>query len=248
MLNITIPMAGSGSRFEEAGYMDPKPFIQVGKRRMVEWVIGNLMPASSIEHRFVFIAQEAHLRERRDEILKFDERNKVIAISGLTDGAASTVYLAKHLIEGDDPLVIANSDQYVDIDINVFYDFCLKRDADGVILTFETDGNPKWSYVSKDQRDRVVEVAEKRAISYEATAGIYYFRRGHDFIRGVDSMRVKDLRVNGELYVAPTYNELIEEGRTIRTYLIPSGCMHGLGTPADLQSFLKSDPFRRANS
>lgn len=248
MLNITIPMAGSGSRFDEAGYMDPKPFIQLGKRRMIEWVIGNLKPASFIEHRFVFIAQEAHLREGRDEILKFDERNAVIAISGLTDGAASTVYLAKDLIESDDPLVIANSDQYVDIDINTFYDFCLRDGPDGVILTFETHGNPKWSYVRKDQLDRVVEVAEKRAISDEATVGIYFFRRGHDFIRAVDSMRAKDLRVNGELYVAPTYNELIAEGKTIRTYLIPSECMYGVGTPSDLESFLKSDLFRRANS
>jgi NDP-sugar pyrophosphorylase family protein len=247
MLNITIPMAGAGSRFMEAGYMEPKPFIPVGKRRMIEWVIDEVRPAFSIAHRFVFIAQEAHLGGGRVRFLKFDDRDEVIAIPRLTDGAASTVYLAKDLIGGDDPLVIANSDQYVDIQLDAFYDFCLRGDADGVILTFKTDGDPKWSYVRQDERGRVIEVAEKRAISDEATVGIYYFRRGGDFIRAVESMRAKDLRVRGEFYVAPTYNELIGAGKTVKTYLIPSECMYGLGTPSEMEYFLRSETFRRAN-
>ena len=41
-LNILIPMAGAGSRFEKAGYTFPKPLIEIHGKTMIQWVIERL--------------------------------------------------------------------------------------------------------------------------------------------------------------------------------------------------------------
>jgi hypothetical protein len=53
----------------------------------------------------------------------------------------------------------------------------------------------------------------------------------------------QEFRVNGEFYVAPAYNLLIEAGAKIGYFNIGSdgSGMHGLGTPGDLQKFVAFD-------
>jgi dTDP-glucose pyrophosphorylase len=86
----------------------------------------------------------------------------------------------------------------------------------------------------------VVEVAEKRPISDLATVGIYYFRRSAEFVRAARQMIEKNIRVNGEFYVCPVFNEMIEAGLKILVHEIDSSQMHGLGTPEDLSRFLEA--------
>ena len=47
----------------------------------------------------------------------------------------------------------------------------------------------------------------------------------------------KDIRTNGEFYVCPVFNELIGDGKRVYTY--PVAEMKGLGTPEDLENYLK---------
>ncbi len=42
MVNILIPMSGLGSRFTQAGYIDPKPLINVNGKPMIQAVVDNL--------------------------------------------------------------------------------------------------------------------------------------------------------------------------------------------------------------
>jgi len=109
--------------------------------------------------------------------------------------------------------------------------------ADAGILVFR-DTNPKWSFARTNAEGVVVEVAEKRAISDLATVGIYYYRRAGDFIRFARQMIAKDIRVNGEFYVCPVFNEMIEAGLRVLVYEINASQMHGLGTPEDLDRYL----------
>ena len=48
----------------------------------------------------------------------------------------------------------------------------------------------------------------------------------------------KDIRVNNEFYVCPVFNQAIEDSKKIKTFNVQG--MWGLGTPEDLQHFLKN--------
>lgn len=236
MLNIVVPMAGAGSRFAKAGYTDPKPLIPVHGQPMIRVVIRNLAPAQ--EHRFVFVCQREHVERYglREKLGEWAPGSEVIEIDGLTEGAAVTVLAARELIDSDDPLMIANSDQYVDVSVD---DYLAKMaDLDGLIMTMTAD-DPKWSFVGLDDEQLVTRVVEKEVISDEATVGIYNFRRGSDFVWAADEMIAAEERVNGEYYVAPAYNKLIARGDRIGIFNVGSEAagMYGLGIPADLNLF-----------
>lgn len=245
MLHIVIPMAGRGSRFSAAGYTTPKPFIPLGGRPMIQWVIENLRPQSP--HRFIFLCLQEHL-ERFPEFFgrlpQLAPGAAVVPVAGVTEGAACTVLLARDLIDTEEPLMIANSDQYVDIDIDAYLAAMDEPGLSGLIMTFRAD-DPKWSYARMDEAGRVTEVVEKKVVSNEATVGIYNFARGADFVRGADAMIAAGQRVNGEFYVAPVYNALLAEGARVRTWFIGEEMrqMFGLGTPEDFEAFQKSDVF-----
>jgi NDP-sugar pyrophosphorylase family protein len=240
MINIAVPMAGAGSRFAAAGYINPKPFIDVMGKPMIQWVIENL--ATNFEHQFIFVCQEKHVIEFHfDKILKqICPNSHVVSINGLTQGAAETVLFASKMIDSSDPLVIANSDQYIEFRLGDFYESIATGKTDGSILTM-TSSSPKWSYIKYGEDLQVIEVREKEVISDQATVGIYGFSRGEDFVRCARRMIEKDLRVNGEFYVAPVYNELIQEGHKIEFKNIGSDKyqMNGLGTPEDLELFIQ---------
>ena len=167
---------------------------------------------------------------------------RVIPVDSVTEGAACTVLLAAELIDSDEPLMIANTDQFVVVPIDRYLEISDAADCDGLIMTFPAS-DPKWSYVRKNERGMVVEVVEKKVVSPEATVGIYNFRRGADFVRAARQMIAKNLRANGEFYVAPAYNELIGEGAIVRSFEIEGEGvgMHGLGTPEDLERFLQRE-------
>lgn len=239
-MNIVVPMAGRGSRFSNEGYHLPKPLIDVCGYPMIEWVIRNIQPDT--EHKFIFICQEQHYLDYDLGTLlpKIAGDCDIIQIKDVTEGAACTVMLAEALIDNDTPLMIANSDQWVDIDINSYLNN--QGEADGFIMTMTAD-DPKWSFIRiDDATNHITEVVEKEVISNEATVGIYNFARGQDFCRAARVMFDKNLRVNNEFYVAPAYNILIEEGAHIRYHNIGTVTdgMYGLGTPADLNDFLES--------
>lgn len=237
MLNIVIPMSGRGSRFSSVGYPDPKPLIPVGGQRMIELVIDNLTPRD-VSHRFIFICLEEHLRAYEvSKILKNKAPDcQIIAINQVTEGAACSVLTAKEFIDSEDPLMIANSDQWLDASIDLYLQN-IKGYAGGILTMPAND--PKWSFVKKNDSGFVTEVVEKQVISDEATVGIYNFASGKSFVRAAETMIAKDIRVNGEFYVAPVYNILIREGAKIVTQNIGSS-MWGLGTPEDLELFLRS--------
>lgn len=244
MLNIVIPMAGRGSRFAQEGYELPKPLIGVHGKPMIEYVTKNIRPAC--EHRFIYLCLQEHMDKYNLEnhLKTMSPGCIVVPVNEVTEGAACTVLLAEEYIDNDDALMMANSDQYVDIDIN---DYLAKAgDNDGLIMTMTAD-DPKWSFVKYDEDGYVTMVREKEVISNEATVGIYNFTRGADFVRYAHQMIEKNIRVNNEFYVAPVYNEMIEDGKRVVYFNIGSedNGMYGMGIPDDLQKFLKNPISRK---
>ena len=235
-MKVLIPMAGAGSRFSVAGYTFPKPLIEVKGKPMIQVVIENL----NIDAEHVFIVQKEHYEKYHLKTLlnMISPGCKIVQTEGVTEGAACTTLLAKEFIDNDYPLLIANSDQYVEWDSNEFMYSMGADSIDGGILSFRST-HPKWSFAELDENGYVKRVAEKEPISDIATVGIYYWTKGSDYVKFAEEMIQKDVRVNDEFYVAPVYNEAIQTGKKIKTFDVKK--MWGIGTPEDLNIFLNDE-------
>lgn len=239
MINVVVPMAGLGSRFSNQGYELPKPLIDVNGLPMIQRAVWSC----GIGGRTIYLVQAEHNKKYNLSALLPAMTPSleviVIDVDGLTEGAAATILLAKEYIDNDDVLVICNSDQIVEWEPNTFlFNTGTERNLEGCIPIFAGEG-PKWSYVETDEEGLVTKVAEKDPISDQASVGIYYWVQGSDYVKYAEQMIAKDIRVNGEFYIAPVYNEAIADGLRVGTY--PVDKMICLGTPEDLESYLSSE-------
>jgi beta-phosphoglucomutase-like phosphatase (HAD superfamily)/dTDP-glucose pyrophosphorylase len=233
-INILIPMAGDGKRFLDQGYLDPKPLTNINNKKMIQVVYDNI----NIDGNYIYIAKKEHAENHslHQTISSFCDNFTLILQNKKLDGAVKSCLLAKDLIDNDQPLIIANSDQYIFWDSKKTIDYFLKSGIDGAILTFKAN-DTKWSYVKRNKYNIVSAVAEKNIISNEATCGLYFWRKGSDFIKYAEAMVDKDIKTNNEFYVCPVYNEAIADEKIIVAYLVDQ--MYGLGTPEDLELFLQ---------
>jgi beta-phosphoglucomutase-like phosphatase (HAD superfamily)/dTDP-glucose pyrophosphorylase len=233
-MNVLIPMAGAGSRFATAGYTFPKPLIEVNGKPMIQVVIENL----NIEANYTFVVRKEHYEKYSLHYLLtlIAPGCNIVQVDELTEGSACTTLLAKQYIDNDSPLLLANSDQFMEWNSNeCLYAF----NADGIdagILTFKAT-HPKWSYAKIGEDGFVSEVAEKKPISDNATVGVYYWKKGSDYVKYAEQMIEKNIRTNNEFYICPVFNEAIGDDKKIRVKEIER--MWGIGTPEDLNYFLE---------
>jgi len=234
-MNIIIPMAGAGSRFESAGYTFPKPLIDVEGQPMIHKVVNNL----NIQGRYIFLVQKAHYEKYNLENLLnlISPGCEIIQLEGLTEGAACTVLTARELIDNEEPLIIANADQYIEWNAFETISEFSNEGIDGGILTFSSV-HPKHSFAKVDGQGYVTEVAEKKPISTNATVGVYFWKKGSDFVKYADQMIDKNIRTNNEFYVCTVYNEAIDDDKKIITSMVDK--MWGMGTPEELDNFLQN--------
>ena len=233
-LNVLIPMAGAGARFQNAGYTFPKPLIEVNGKPMIQVVVDNL----NIDANYIFVVQKAHnIKYNLGAMLNLVVPGcKIVEVDEITEGAACTCLLARDLIDSKEPLFFANSDQFVEWNSSEFMYKMNEYEADGGIVTFEST-HPKWSFAEIDD-NFVTRVAEKDPISTHATVGFYYWKKGSDFVKYAEQMINKNIKVNNEFYVCPVYNEAILDNKKILNFQVDK--MWGLGTPEDLEYFIKN--------
>jgi beta-phosphoglucomutase-like phosphatase (HAD superfamily)/dTDP-glucose pyrophosphorylase len=234
-MNVLIPMAGAGSRFTQAGYTFPKPLIEVHGKPMIQVVVDNL----NIEAHYIFLVQKEHYEKYNlKQLLNLIAPGcDIIQVDGLTGGAACTTLLAKEYINNDQPLLMANSDQFIEWNSNECLYAFTADGIDGGIVTFKAT-HPKWSFAKIGEDGFVTEVAEKNPISDIATVGVYYWKHGSDYVKYAEQMVEKNIRTNNEFYVCPVFNEAIGDGKKIRVKNIEK--MWGIGTPEDLNYFLEN--------
>lgn len=236
-MKILIPMAGEGSRFAKEGFTFPKPLIDVRGKPMIQKVVENLDFVSE----YIFLVRKKHIQEYTglvDTLERITNGSyKIVEVDSLTEGAACTALLAKEHINNDEDLLIANSDQFIEYQRQNFISLKQMTNVDAIVWTFNAV-HPKWSFVKTNARGYITEVAEKRPISDIATCGIYWYRRGSDFVKYAEQMIEKDVRVNNEFYIAPVYNELIQDKKSLIPFYVHK--MWGLGTPEDLRNFLEN--------
>jgi dTDP-glucose pyrophosphorylase len=229
-------MAGEGKRFQDAGFTTPKPFLtDAYGKTIIERVVESL----NIDGNYVFILREEHVDRFKYIIENVLSDYKTIILKNKTQGAACTVLEAVEYIN-QRPLIIANSDQIIEWNSAQFIGYA--HHYDGCILTFN-NGHPKWSYV-QTQEGFVRRVAEKKVISNIATVGVYFWKRGYDFISSAQLMISANDRVNNEFYVCPTYNYMINDLKKYVT-IYPVRKMYSVGTPEDYESYLKEQRYAK---
>lgn len=223
VLNVVIPAAGKGQRFKDAGYKTPKLLIPIKGKPMIERVIANFKPKAP--HRALLIT--------RDDIPYTTPNAEMIMLDQETEGAVSTMFEAEKFIGRDDPMLIANCDQLIlGFDVDAF----MRQSADCSVTVFESTV-PHHSYVKEDTRGYVTEVAEKQVISDKAVGGVYFYRKSKYFFDNARKMIKKNIRVNGEFYNTPVFNEIIASGLTVNTHTVPLSAQQILGTPDELKEF-----------
>jgi len=225
-MNILIPMAGVGSRFEQAGYTDPKPFINVHGKYMVDVVLDNIMP-SQINSNVVLVTKKEHnvrgrLGGRSYTILELEED---------TLGTLDTIMRAKNELDPEVPLLIANCDQLIRFDVNDFIN--ISKNVDGHIVTF-TSCNSHHSYVTIDG-DFIHSIVEKEVVSNNAVAGVYIFKSTKEFLKAAEKIISRDIKAKGEFYVSAAIDLMIREGKKFICYDSRSIM---LGTPQELERHL----------
>lgn len=225
-LNIVMPMAGRSSRF----FGVPKVLIPVEGAPMINRVIDNIRPKR--EHRFIFICLKEH-RKGLEPLLS--DLGQIIWIDDVTEGAACTVLKAKELINNNDPLLISDCDQIINIDFNNFYNYFFESDYDAMFTTVESD-NPAFSY-ARVKDGRVIETAEKKVISNISPCGKHLFKHGKYFVEAAEKMIKANKRVNNEFYISPVHNEMLF--RKIGIY--PVIGWFDIGTPENLKKYLERE-------
>jgi len=241
-MQYLIPAAGRGSRFADAGFEKPKPLIELHGIPLIVWVLANFDYQSSDSINIVVQRDSFDTLYLEKYISELPVKPNFIYLEEITDGAARTVLHATKFLDPKLPMTVANSDQYVSVNLDKYIKLASNQEYDGCILTMRASSN-KWSYISLNKNDQVSRVVEKQEISNEATVGIYSWRNVEKFISSFERMVAAKDRVNGEFYLAPTYNYMIEEGQKI-SYLNVGEInldVHGLGTPEDFAKF-ESNP------
>ena len=231
---VVMPIGGLGKRFKAAGYTFPKPLITIRNKPMLQWAVESLgMPWA--HHIFVCSREDVEAYPIREMCAQMTPHQEVV-VEEERKGAAPAILLGLAQARTSEDLIIANSDQWLGWDVDQFLRQTWSAHADGSIPVFPSV-HPKWSYAKiYGPTQRVTEVAEKRPISPWATCGIYYWKTAQMFIDAAHSMMLDDTkRINGEWYVAPVYNECINQGGHVMAYKEVE--MWGMGTPEDLEEF-----------
>lgn len=224
-MNILVLMSGNSEGFKDCPY--PKNLVEINDEPLAEHVLSKLTHLGKVH---CLVKKEEIAKFRTDAVLKLiDENINVIPVQGETFGAACTALLGIDFVNNDEPLIIVNGDQVINIDMQNVIDEFNKRKLDGGIIVFNSV-HPRWSYVKINEENLVVQAAEKNPISKLATAGVYYFKKGKDFIRSAANMIKKNQSVNGLFYVCPAYNELVLEQKRIGVYHISKDLYNPLTT------------------
>jgi dTDP-glucose pyrophosphorylase len=243
-MNFLIPMAGESQYFPEKEYPFPRPLIEINGKTIIELVVGNFSKfAEDINMIFVINKNDCrnfHLDNTINVLTK--NKGRVVILDGETKGALCSALMAIAHVDSSRPLVIANADQiFEDSIVDLVSNF---SNADAGVLTFESV-HPRWSYVRTDRDSNVIESSEKKPISNQAIAGLYYFKNPNDFFKSATNVIRKESNINGKYYISSALNELILDGKTIKSKIINSSRYHTFYSPSKIKRYESEELMKR---
>lgn len=236
MLKIIIPLAGSSEIFEKAGYIYPKPLIEIKGIPMIQRVTDSVKTLNN-HYKIIFIVKEEDtLKYHLDNTLKLLEPNcEIVKIKNLTKGGLCSVLMAIDKIDKDDSMLILNSDQIIEEDLFRINNYWNDNDSDVGVVTFKSV-HPRWSYVLTDGRE-IIQTAEKNPISNKAIAGYYYFKSAELFFDCAFKTILNDVQIEGLFFVSPVINEYVLRNKKVNYYEIENTLFHSFYSPKLIAEF-----------
>jgi dTDP-glucose pyrophosphorylase len=228
--------AGGSQAYADAGYFFPKNLTEIAGKPMIEHSITSLGSLAADEQLVVAIAEEEDMRYHTGRVIRLIEPTATVVTVGETSGAACTALLAIDHLPEDEPLLVVNGDAVFTTDLAAIVASFERRGLDGGVVVFEAV-HPRWSYVRVDPDGFVIEASEKRPISRHATAGVYWFARGRDFVEAAMGMIRKDASIDGKFFVCPVYNEMILDNQRIGIHEIGRDAYHSLHDPQGIPRY-----------
>ena len=220
MINVLLPSMGSSTFYKDSFF--PKPLYEIAGKTMLELVINDYKNLNPKQYIFVF-SDEDCLKFHLDSSVKIlTPTSRVVKLRNQTAGALCTCLMAIDYINDDTSLIIANSDQIIDVDYRKVIKHFEMQGDDAGIITFPNI-HPRWSYCRKAEGE-VIEVAEKRPLSKDAIAGFYYYKKGSDFVETAKKALLKQNNLNGCYYISSSINEMILMGKKVGYYDIEKEC------------------------
>ncbi len=233
MINILLPAMGTSAFFKDAYF--PKPLTEINGKTMLEMVIDNYKDLNPKNYVFVFSDEDCKKFHLDSSAKILSPASKVIKLSNQTAGALCTCLMTVEYINNDTSLIIANSDQIIEVDYTKVMEHFNEKNADAGVITFPNI-HPRWSYARK-AGDEVVEVAEKRPLSKDAIAGFYYFKKGSDFVQAAKNALIKQNNLDGRYYISASMNEMILMGKKISYYDIEKEQYRSFYSPAKIKEY-----------
>ena len=237
-------MAGLSSRFFKAGFEVPKYQLMIDDAYVFDLALKSF-ERYFVSELFVIVLRDCfdtrQFVEKRLQALNI-KNYLIIVLDFETQGQAETVLLGI-----DTPEINDNESVFI-FNIDTFrYDFIKPDfidDCAGYLEVFRGNGE-HWSFIEVNDNDQVIRTTEKQRISDLCSDGLYYFASKSLYIDLITQAKERKLLVNNELYIAPIYNLLIEQGKEVRYHCIDNSEIDFCGTPDEynylLQNGLKSD-------
>ncbi|MBI5698783.1 NTP transferase domain-containing protein [Candidatus Saganbacteria bacterium] len=241
-MKIIIPMAGHSRRFKAAGYDDPKPFIMIDGKMMIEYVCQMFSPNDE----FIFVCNEEQLKNERHyaKLKTIAPHGRVIGIPAHEQGPVYSALAADAYVKADEEVIISYCDFFVLWNYKAF--LMKAQNYDGGIPVFRgfhpaSYGDTNYCYLRGNERGELLELWEKRSFSdnrvqEHASAGIYYFDRWSTYKHYANLIIKGEEKVAGEYYVSLVFNPMVRDGKKV--------CLHEVdkficwGTPEDLEQYL----------
>ncbi|MGL4343326.1 MAG: sugar phosphate nucleotidyltransferase [Metamycoplasmataceae bacterium] len=241
-IQVVIPAAGLGTRFQGTEFLNLKPFIIFNNKTMFEWVILGFK-SKKYDVKIDIIVNE-NLKLHYGNEIKYLEKNydvKFNYINLITEGPTATSLFLYDKLNNNDTLLIANCDQIVDMNFDDYLDEHFMTKIDGSLLAFEEkEKSARWSYMDFDNDKFIKSVKSKIPYTKWAVVGWHCFSKSKDFLRSGIMQIINQDKANGEYYLEATFNYLIKQGKKAKAIIISEEKMHGVGTPDDLKKYLKN--------
>ena len=225
-------MLGRSSRFFEAGYTLPKYQLPLGNETVFAKSVRTFEEQFS-DTPFLFLIRSDHnaLEFVTSEITRLGIKDfRIKEFNYETRGQAESVAIGVAEYDAKIPLLIFNIDT---IRLN-FVPPKQEQYQDGYLEVFKAEGDG-WSFVEPGTDGKVIRTTEKNRISNLCSNGLYAFSKCGDFREAyADFLKTQEL-VNGEIYIAPLYNYLINKGLDIRYVVVGAESILHCGVPKDYE-------------